>query len=109
MNRLVEEHGNYKHGLTEHPLYKVWAGMKHRCRTNRVSGEYYYNRGIKICIEWQEFMPFYNWATISGYQKGLTLDRINNNGNYEPLNCRWTTYSVQNSNKRKYKSMPRNS
>jgi len=46
-------------------------------------------------------MSFYIWATTNGYEENLTIDRINNNGNYEPSNCRWVTYSVQASNKRK--------
>jgi len=107
MNGNIKDHGNFKHGLMDHPLYGVWCGMKYRCKTNRAIGEYWHNRGIRVCDEWQTFLPFYNWAIENGYQKGLTLDRINNNGNYEPSNCRFTTYSVQNNNKGKYQSMPR--
>jgi len=107
MNGNIEDHGNFKHGLMEHPLYGIWAGMKYRCNSKRVSGEYWGQRGIKVCQEWQKFLPFYNWAIENGYQKGLTLDRIHNDGNYEPLNCRFVTYSIQNSNKRNYQSMPR--
>ena len=108
MNGKIEEHGNFKHGLMEHPLYSIWGAMKYRCKTNRVAGECWHGRGIVICAEWQKFIPFYTWAINNGYQKGLTIDRINNDGNYEPLNCRFATYSEQNSNKRKYQSMPRN-
>jgi hypothetical protein len=96
-----------KHGLYYHPLYRVWSGMKYRCNTIRVSGENWHGRGIKVCDEWQTFIPFYEWAINNGYQKGLTIDRINNDGNYEPSNCRFATYSEQNKNKRKYQSMPR--
>ena len=107
MNGRIEDHGNYKHGLREHPLYGVWAAMKCRCKTTKSAGEYYHARGIRVCEEWQDFIPFYKWAMLNGYEKGLTLDRINNDGNYEPSNCRFTTYSVQNSNKRKPQRMPR--
>ena len=101
----------FKHGLTTHPLYRVWAGMKYRCKNlNSPRTEYWGDRGIRVCDEWNNnFISFYNWATNNGYKPGLTLDRINNDGNYEPLNCRFTTWSKQNSNKRKYQAMPRNS
>jgi hypothetical protein len=102
---------NKKHFIRElydHPLHDVWSSMKVRCNSNRPSYESWNGRGIKVCDEWNNFLPFYNWAINNGYKKGLTLDRINNNGNYEPGNCRFTTYSVQNSNKRKYHRLPRN-
>jgi len=98
---------NFKHGLYSHPLYRVWTAMKYRCKTSRGIGEYYHNRGIRVCDEWQAFIPFFNWATNNGYQRGLTLDRINNDGNYEPSNCRFTTYPIQNGNRRKFQSMPK--
>ena len=97
----------FKHGLCEHPLYGIWAAMKTRCKLNHSKNESWNGRGIRVCDEWLEFMPFYNWALINGYKKGLTLDRINNDGDYEPDNCRFTTWSIQNSNKRKHRSMPR--
>ncbi|MFA5457942.1 MAG: hypothetical protein WC261_09970 [Synergistaceae bacterium] len=109
MNKKVEDHGNFRHGLTEHPLYSIWAGMKYRCKTNRITGEYWHRRGISVFAEWQNFIPFYKWAIKNGYRKGLTLDRINNDGNYEPGNCRFTTYNIQNGNRRKFQSMPRHS
>jgi hypothetical protein len=107
MNGKIEDHGNFKHGLTDHPLYGIWSNMKYRCKTNKIGGENWHYRGIIVCQEWQEFLPFYNWSIGNGYKKGLTIDRINNDSNYEPLNCRFTTYSVQNKNKRKHQSMPR--
>lgn len=58
-------------------------------------------RGIKMCGEWlHDFMSFYTWAINNGYKEGLSIDRINNNGNYEPNNCQWTTREVQSRNKR---------
>lgn len=107
MNAENKNHGNYKHGLTDQKLYAVWYSMKKRCNPNCSRNEYWTERGISVCEEWHEFLPFYNWAIKNGYKEGLTFDRIDNNGNYCPENCRFTTWSVQNSNKRKPQRMPR--
>ena len=96
-----------KHGLGGHPLYHVWSSMKTRCNTKLSYGENWAGRGIKVCDEWKTFMPFYSWAIANGYQRGLSLDRTDNNGNYTPDNCRFTDWSTQNKNKRPYRSMPR--
>lgn len=89
-------------GKYKHPLYKVWVDMKHRCYYEKDIGYHCYGgRGITVCDEWRKnFMSFYNWSISNGYQKGLQLDRINNNGDYEPSNCRWVDLITQNSNKR---------
>ena len=107
MNRNPEDHGNYKHGACLNSLYGVWLSMKYRCNSPRSQNESWNGRGITVCKEWEDFLPFHNWAVNNGYEKGLTLDRIDNDGNYSPSNCRFTTWSVQNSNKRAYQSMPR--
>ena len=104
-------HGLSRPGISSHPLYSVWASMKSRCNPknkNSYQKENYADRGIRVCDEWKEFMPFYNWAIENGWEKGLTIDRIDNDGNYSLENCRIATYSMQNSNKRKSRSMPRN-
>ena len=75
--------------------------MKDRClnkRAQRYSD--YGGRGISICNEWLEFTNFYSWAMLNGYSDSLSIDRNNNNGNYEPNNCRWAT-SLQQSNNRR--------
>lgn len=91
------------HGMKNTPLYKIWASMKIRCQNEGASRyERYGGRGITICNEWineNGFMNFYNWAMASGYEEGLTLDRINVDGNYEPSNCRWVTMREQQNNR----------
>lgn len=69
--------------------------MKVRCK--RVKG--YADKGIKVCDEWNNFINFRDWAIKNGYNDSLSIDRIDNNGNYEPSNCRWTTFYIQSRNK----------
>jgi len=95
-------HGNYVHGLTEHPLYRIWGGIKGRCyykcsRAYRSHG----GRGIRVCQEWLESFPaFFDWAIANGWKRGLDLGRIDNDGDYSPDNCRFETRSQNNRNKR---------
>lgn len=93
---------NVKHGMRNTRLYKIWCGMKDRCNNyNYHNYQDYGGRGIKIYDEWNNnFKSFYNWAIANGYNDGLTIDRIDINGNYEPTNCRWETMKVQENNKR---------
>ena len=89
------------HGLSHTPLYGVWRTMKTRCY-DRNSNHYknYGARGIVICDEWKNnFKAFYDWSMANGYAKGLTIDRMNVDGNYEPENCRWVTQREQCNNK----------
>ena len=75
--------------------------MKYRCcNKNAINYERYGGRGISICKEWQSFEPFYDWAIENGYQDDLSIDRIDNNGNYEPINCQWQTNKKQSRNRR---------
>ena len=90
------------HGLRKHPLYTVWINIKGRClNINDKAYKYYGGRGIKVCNEWREnFQKFYNWAIANGYQKHLTIERIDNNGNYTSENCTFATMVDQSHNTR---------
>lgn len=89
------------HRMTGSRLYHIWLGMKSRCYyPNHPEYKYYGGNGVTVCEEWRtSFETFSQWAVANGYADGLTIDRINTRGNYEPLNCRWATYKEQENNK----------
>lgn len=100
-NNKSTSSGNYKDGRTKHLLYGTWHQMINRCE-NPKSKHYdrYGGRGIKVCDEWHDFWSFVKWSdSIGGRPNGYTLDRIDNDGNYCPENCRWADWKTQTSNK----------
>lgn len=82
-----------KHGESKSELGKSWYRMRSRCSNNP------YYKNISICQEWSDYNTFALWARNNGFKPGLSLDRIDNNGDYEPSNCRWVTWKDQQNNK----------
>lgn len=95
-NKFATIHGQYGTDL-----FNTWRHIKERCLlTYNKNYNHYGGRGITICNEWKEnYFVFKDWSINNGYSKGLSIDRINNDGNYEPNNCRWTTMKVQGNNR----------
>lgn len=99
-NRRQTAERNTRHGFSKRgekeKLYQVWNAMKSRCGNPNNSHYYRYGgRGIKVCAEWSDYAPFRKWAYENGYDEGLTIDRINNDGDYCPENCRFITMDEQ--------------
>lgn len=93
---------NTTHGKRYTRIYGIWKTMKTRCN-NKNSPKYknYGSRGIVVCDEWRnDFEAFYNWAMNNGYRDDLSIDRIDNDGNYSPDNCKWSTPKQQVRNRR---------
>lgn len=90
-----------KHGLCGTPLYNVWLTMKQRCYNPKDKHYKWYGfKGVKVCSEWlNNAEAFVEWALNNNYKPGLTLDRIDSNGDYTPSNCRFITIQAQQRNK----------
>jgi hypothetical protein len=87
------------HGESKTPLYVMWKGMRKRCANPHYPRyDIYGGKGISVCDEWNDFPTFKRWAMSHGYEKGLSLDRINGNLGYCPSNCRWADAVTQNNN-----------
>lgn len=92
IDRRYEKHGRTGGHFNPPVLYKCWQNMRNRCN-NPASRDYkwYGSRGIRVCVEWERFTTFEAWALASGWEPGLTIDRLDVNGHYEPNNCEWVS------------------
>jgi len=86
---------NFKHGGKGTPLYSTWRGIVGRCcDPKNISYPHYGAKGITVCPEWRsDFGAFREWAIKAGWAEGLSIDRIDSNGNYSPSNCQWISRS----------------
>ena len=101
MSRPYGNKNHFVHGLRKTRLYGIWANIKTRCYNHNDSHyERWGAKGVTMCEEWRnDFKAFYDWSMSHGYADNLTIDRINNDGNYEPNNCRWVELCEQSKNR----------
>ncbi len=94
------KHGDARKGQVKR-LHNIWRRMLSKCYHEKCDRFPYYGaREIKVCDEWQQYVPFRNWAMSHGYDEKLTIHRKDNDGNYEPSNCMWADKKTQMRNMR---------
>jgi hypothetical protein len=104
LQREMASKSNKIHGESKTKLFYVWQDMVQRCKYEwHHAYKYYGGRGITVYGKWEDFLPFKKWSIENGYEEGLTIDRTNVNGNYEPSNCRWVDRLKQANNMRSNK------
>lgn len=108
IEKLKTEKRHYKNGISDHPLYRKLTIMKRRCydiKNNRYNS--YGAKGIKICEEWlKDIWTFIDWGIKTGWKKGMTIDRIDPKGHYEPNNCQWLSVSENSKKANKERKKP---
>ena len=90
---------NATHGMSKSRIFRIWMGIKQRCNINYVTSKYHGQKNIRVCDEWKDFVPFYEWSIANGYSDTLTIDRIDNKLGYRPDNCRWVDFKTQERNR----------
>jgi len=91
-HKYREIHGD---AVNRNSPYNIWKRMKQRCYNPKLAAfKDYGGKGVKVCKAWHDYPTFRVWAIMHGWHKGLTLDRINSNGDYAPDNCQWVTKSI---------------
>lgn len=97
---MAIKHGDRPKGKKKR-LYHTWLSMRERCNNpNHKQYQHYGGRGIVVCEAWGDYSAFREWAYMNGYSETLTLDRRDNDGGYNPDNCRWVTQKIQANNRR---------
>lgn len=90
---------NLRHNETHTRLHSIWSMMRERCGESNSANERYAGRGIKVCEDWQRYENFAKWARENGYDDTLSIERINNDGDYCPENCKWIPRNLQARNR----------